>query len=186
MSSIVADDPRLIWSGAISCESGAGWVKPWRIPHQNQDLYSPGNNGLSDRAEMPSGVRLRFATDARTLAFHTEPLAEEGNFDLYADDELVETVAYAAGQTEVRFDSLPAGDKTVELWLFPAMPVALRSIEPSERAKTSASNGLPTEVLSAIAAPPVRRPTRGREWSPARKGLISLRWVLGASATPTP
>ena len=139
MPSIAADDPRLIWSGAISCESGAGWVKPWRIPHQDQDLYSPGNNGLSDRAEMPSGVRLRFATDARTLAFHTEPLAEAGNFDLYADDELVETVAYAAGQTEVRFDSLPAGDKTVELWLSPAMPVALRGIELSEGAAVGKS-----------------------------------------------
>ena len=139
MSSIAADDPRLIWSGAVSCENGPGWVKPWRIPYRDRDLYSPGNNGLSDRAEMPSSVRLRFATDARTLAFHTEPLTEAGNFDLYADDELVETVAYAAGQTEVRFDSLPEGDKTAELWFSPAMPVTLRSIELSEGAAVGKS-----------------------------------------------
>jgi len=129
MSSIAADDPRLIWSGAISCENGGGWVKPWRIPYQDQDLYSPADGGLAGRAEMPSGVRLRFATDAQSLVFCTEALAEEGNFDLYADDEWVSTVSYAAGQTEVRFDGLAAGDKTVELWPSMSMPLALRSME---------------------------------------------------------
>ena len=129
MPAIPADDPRLIWSGAISCERGDGWVKPWRIPYQDQDLYSPGVSGLAGRAEMPSGVRLRFATDAQTFTCHTEGLAEEGNFDLYADDQFVSTVSYAAGQTEVCFTGLSAGDKTVELWFSPAMPVVLRSIE---------------------------------------------------------
>jgi hypothetical protein len=61
MSSIAADDPRLNWSGALCCEIGDGWVKPWRIPYQDQDLYAPGDGALAGRAEMPSGVRLRFA-----------------------------------------------------------------------------------------------------------------------------
>ena len=134
MSKIAADDPRLSWGGALSCESGAGWVKPWRIPHSDQDLYAPGDNGLAGRAEMPSGVRLRFVTDAQSLTCLTEPLAEDGNFDLYADDQLVATADYVAGQTEVRFDGLPEGDKTVEVWLSPAMPVALRGLELSEGA----------------------------------------------------
>ena len=41
MSSIAAADPRLIWSGAVSCESGASWVKPWGIPHHDQNQYPP-------------------------------------------------------------------------------------------------------------------------------------------------
>ena len=134
MSVIVASDPRLSWSGTISCEMGDGWVKPWRIPYQERDLFAPGDGGLAVRAEMPSGVRLRFATDAEELKFHTEPLGEGGNFDLYADDQLVATQAYVAAQTEVSFEGLPAGEKIVELWLSPAMPVALRSIELSEGA----------------------------------------------------
>ena len=106
MSVIVASDPRLSWSGTISCEMGDGWVKPWRIPYQERDLFAPGDGGLAVRAEMPSGVRLRFATDAEELKFHTEPLGEGGNFDLYADDRLVATQAYVAAQTEVSFEGL--------------------------------------------------------------------------------
>ena len=34
----------------------------------------------------------------------------------------------AAGATEVRFEGLPAGEKSVEIWLSPAMPVAVRHI----------------------------------------------------------
>ena len=139
MSIVSADDPRLIWNGALSLEKGNGWIKPWRIPHQDQDLYSPGVSSLAGRAEMPAGVRLRFATDAQTLTLHTEALAEDGNFDLCIDDQLISTVSYAAGQTEVRFAALPAGDKTVELWLSPAMPVALRGLELSEGARLEKS-----------------------------------------------
>ena len=54
MPTIPADDPRLIWSGAVSCERGDGWVKPWRIPYQDQDLYSPGVSGLAGRAVIAS------------------------------------------------------------------------------------------------------------------------------------
>jgi len=144
MSVIAASDPRLSWSGTLSCEMGDGWVKPWRIPYQDQDLYDPGDGGLAARAEMPSGVRLRFGTDAQELKFHTEPLGEAGNFDLYAADQLVATQAYAAAQTEVAFAGLSAGEKIVELWLSPAMPVALRSVELNEgaRLEKSVDNGL--------------------------------------------
>ena len=56
MPVIPATDPRLTWSGALSLEQGPGWVKPWRVPHGDLDLYSPGASGLAERAEMPSGV----------------------------------------------------------------------------------------------------------------------------------
>ncbi len=132
MPTINATDPRLIWSGTASTETGDGWVKPWRIPHQDQDLYSPGVSDLAGRAEMPSGVRLRFATDAISLKLHTEPLAEAGNFDLYADGHFVATADIEMGQNTAHFTDLPSGDKVLELWLTPATPVAVRSIEISE------------------------------------------------------
>ena len=55
MPTIAANDPRLTWSGTLSLEEVSGWVKPWRIPYGDLDLYSPRENGLAERAEMPSG-----------------------------------------------------------------------------------------------------------------------------------
>ena len=42
MPTIPATDKRLTWNGITSLEEGDGWVKPWRIPHRDLDLYSPG------------------------------------------------------------------------------------------------------------------------------------------------
>ena len=128
MPTIAANDPRLTWSGTLSLKEGPGWVKPWRIPHGDLDLYSPGESGLAGRAEMPSGVRVRLATDAEELVVGCEPLAEDGRFDLCVGGQIVATASYAAGATGVRFESLPAGEKSVEIWLSPAMPVAVRHI----------------------------------------------------------
>ncbi|MGY8825545.1 MAG: SGNH/GDSL hydrolase family protein [Candidatus Latescibacterota bacterium] len=129
MPTIPATDTRLTWSGTTSLENGDGWVKPWRIPYQDQDLYSPGVSELASRAEMPSGVRIRFASNATTLTLHTEPLVEEGKFDLYADGTLVSITPFSAGQTATHFTDLPSGDKVLELWLSQAMTVAVRSLE---------------------------------------------------------
>lgn len=129
MSMIKADDPRLCWGGVASLEQGPDWIKPWRIPHEDQDLYSPGISDLAGRAEMASGVRLRFATDATQCTLHTEPLDEDGNFDLYADGHLRATVDFVAGQTATPFVDLPSGKKEVEIWLSQAMPVLVRSVE---------------------------------------------------------
>ena len=128
MHTISATDPRLTWSGTISLESNANSTKPWRIPHQDQDIYSPGVSELAGRAEMPSGVRVRFATAATELTVVCEAFAEDGNFDLVIDNEIIATTAFVAGDSEVRFADLPAGDKTLEIWLTPAMPVAVRHI----------------------------------------------------------
>ena len=115
-------------AGLLSLERGDGWVKPWRIPWDQQDLFSPGDPALAGRAEMPSGVRLRFVTDAEQLDFETEPMAEAGNADLYADDVLVSTADVEAGGTALHFGELPTGEKNVELWLPLGVPFSLREI----------------------------------------------------------
>ena len=97
MQSVSPDDPRLIWSGAISLEQRDGWVKPWRVPYRDLDLYSPGEVALAARAELPSGVRLRFATEATSLQLRTMPLQGGGPvggrsdffFDLTIDGAMV-------------------------------------------------------------------------------------------------
>ena len=58
---------------------------------------------------MPSGVRVRLATDAEELVVGCEPLAEDGCFDLCIGGQIAATASYVAGATEVRFEGLPAG-----------------------------------------------------------------------------
>ena len=129
MQSVSPDDPRLIWSGAISLEQKDGWVKPWRVPYRDLDLYSPGEVTLAARAELPSGVRLRFATDSQQIILTTDPMSDAGSFDLYADGVLVDTVTFAEGQSSTSFCGLPSGGKTVEIWLSPYVAFKLRRIE---------------------------------------------------------
>jgi lysophospholipase L1-like esterase len=126
---IPANDSRLTWCGVMSLEQGLGWTKPWRVPHQDLDLYAPGGSNLAVAAEKPSGVRLRFATNAESLTVGCEPLANPGSFDLVIDNEIVATSQFNAGATEVSFAHLSPGDKTIEVWLSPTVPVAVRHLE---------------------------------------------------------
>ncbi|MHB9131766.1 MAG: SGNH/GDSL hydrolase family protein [Armatimonadota bacterium] len=123
---IVPDDARLIWSGAISLQHGPGWVMPWRLPYPDLVLFPPVE--LQDRAAMPSGVRLHFATDATSMTVVTEPMVADGNLDLYADDVLLVTTAFKEGDTIHRYQ-LPDGMKTLELWLHQMTPFRLREIQ---------------------------------------------------------
>lgn len=127
MEVIAPNDERLVWSGAISTQNGPGWVMPWRLPYADLDLFP--SEGLQLGASMPAGVRLRFATDAESVVFRTEPMPSPGNLDLYADDALVSTVPFEQDDTAVRFESLPAGKKALELWLHQVTPFQLRGIQ---------------------------------------------------------
>jgi hypothetical protein len=139
MQSISPDDPRLIWSGAISLEQKDGWVKPWRVPHDELDLYSPGEVALAGRAELPSGVRLRFATDSQQISLHTEATSDAGSLDLYADGSIADTVTFAEGQSTISFGGLAAGVKTIEIWLSPYVAFKLRRIELDDGAQLEKS-----------------------------------------------
>lgn len=102
--------------GAVSCEMGEGWIRPWRLPFARLDLF-PDVEGLQLRAKFAAGVRLRFATDAD--AFALEVLAQEAarKFDLTLDGDILHSVTLDAQGTAVEFVGLPAGENTYELWL---------------------------------------------------------------------
>jgi len=51
---IKADDSRLVWEGVISLEKNNGSVTPWRIPHEDKDLFPDEN--FHSRASMAAGV----------------------------------------------------------------------------------------------------------------------------------
>ncbi len=66
-----ADDERLTWQGAISLERTDKWVKPWRIPYKQFDLFPP--DGVGGKAENTSGVRIAFRSDTTKVAGTIEP-----------------------------------------------------------------------------------------------------------------
>jgi hypothetical protein len=108
------DDPRLGWPGAISLRREADWVQPWRLPYDRRGLFPP--DALLERAAMPAGVRIRFRSDATAVAGEVEPQPEMAPIDICCDGARVGSVEMA-GRGSFRFDGLPPGPKTVELWL---------------------------------------------------------------------
>ena len=116
-----------LFEGAVSLETGDGWVRPWRLPCSKLRLFPP-DDALVQRAGMPSGVRLRFKTNASALALGVVPAEAQRKFDLTIEGELLQTMPVPPGQEIVEFEDLPAGEKVVELWLSQDRPVALRGL----------------------------------------------------------
>ena len=125
-----------LFAGAISVEEGPGWLKPWRLPEKQRRLFPTPDDGLVVRAQMASGVRLRFATDSSTIALHFLPLGEippgcerdRITFDLTRDGQIVATSDVATGGTAAVFTALPPGGSTYELWLPPEMPISVTEL----------------------------------------------------------
>jgi len=115
-------DQRLIridegmFEGAISCEVGDGWVRPWRLPFEQRSLFPP-EDGIQARAMMAAGVRLRFATDSPCLALRLVPQAGARCFDLTVGGKIIQTVTAEANAATVEFRDLPEGEQVYELWL---------------------------------------------------------------------
>lgn len=115
------------FQGTVSFERAGDGLKPWRLPFEEIDVYAS-RGTLREKAECPSGVRLRLRTDARSLHLLTAPLGEEAVFDLAVDNALIATARPEPGGEEVAFDALPDGEKTVELWLPTFCPVTVRAV----------------------------------------------------------
>lgn len=130
------------FQGAVSIEQGDGWLKPWRLPHEQRRLFPSPDDTLLARAEMASGVRLRFQTDSQCLKLSYLPLPavppgcerDTFHFDVTIDGEIVASAPAAPGSEETAIDGLPAGDKVLELWLLPEAPVAIRGLDADDGA----------------------------------------------------
>jgi lysophospholipase L1-like esterase len=110
---IASSDPRLTWLGAISTEQNDEWVMPWRIDHEDRELYA---DELVLRAAMPAGVRVTFQSDTTIVEGTCDAVEERSRIDLVVDGELVGSVA-TENQTSFRFDNIGSGSKNIELWL---------------------------------------------------------------------
>ncbi len=114
-----------LWHGAISLETTAEYVRPWRIPYAQRGLYPA---SLLPLAATQAGVRLAFYSDTRRIAGEIELKEDNQKLDLFIDGKLVETVDLA-GKCAFAFEGLPAGEKLVELWVPQRGDFALRRFE---------------------------------------------------------
>lgn len=114
-----------MFEGAVSLEKGDGWVKPWRIPHQDRLLHSP---GLVERAQVTSGVRLRLKTDAQKIGLRCIPININRLFDLTVNGSIVQTAVLPAGDQEVWFRDLGEEQQVVEIWLPSGEPVQINTL----------------------------------------------------------
>jgi len=116
-----------MFEGAVSCEFGDGWIRPWRLPFGQLSLFPP-EDGIQARAIMAAGVRLRFATNSPTIALQMVPQAAARRFDLTLDGEILHSVVADPQAETVEFPDLPAGVHTYELWLPTNATVELRHL----------------------------------------------------------
>lgn len=125
---------KFFFAGNVSVEAGDGWCRPWRLPHTQRRLFPSPDDALFRTAGMPSAVRLQFQTDSRTVLLRVAPLGIHGGenpnsrFDLTVDGGIVASCEVEPGAEDVTFRGLPAGDKTVELWLPPGVPVMVKEL----------------------------------------------------------
>jgi hypothetical protein len=110
---IAPTDPRLRWPGAISIEVANDWVMPWRIPHNEKDLYA---EELVERAAMPAGVRLTFQSNSSWIEGLCDSFPERSPIDLHIDGKFAGS-ATTENQASFLFDDLGSNTKTFELWL---------------------------------------------------------------------
>lgn len=114
MQLIPLTDSRVMWAGAISVHHTDEWSMPWRIPHDERELFPPVE--LQARTAMPAGVRLVFRSNTTTISGTVTAVPEMAPIDLCCDGELIETYALD-GQSEFSFQNLANDDKLIELWL---------------------------------------------------------------------
>ena len=130
---IKADDLRLLWEGVISLEKNNGSVTPWRIPHEDKDIFP--DEVFHNAASMAAGVRIVLKTDSKVIKLSGTPVGERHEtapdgcqVDLCIDNEIIQTQIFDKNN-EILFVDLPAGNNVIELWFSPAYQVTLHSIE---------------------------------------------------------
>ena len=143
--------------GHVDLRRRPGSVQPLRFPVAEIGFYDPFTRWV---ASAPAGVRLRLHTDSRGLRLAaTQRLAAAGPeaaerpaaYELYVDGELFERRAARGGaamaldgslsgdeRAEVAFEGLPAGEKSIALWLPQAATVSITGLELDDGATWSA------------------------------------------------
>lgn len=155
MQAIPLSTIETLLDGQIDIRRRPGSIQPMRLPVAELPFYDAFTQWVGSCA---TGCRLRFATDStRVKLSATQHLLAQANdgekrgaYDLYVDGAFFArgwgqggAVMTADGKLEgdatltLAFEGLPAGEKTVELWLPQAATVAITGLELDDGASLS-------------------------------------------------
>jgi hypothetical protein len=121
---VAAEDPSVLFRGAVSVQPGPRWWAPWRVPYDEAHLHLP--EGGVGRAAMPSGVRIAFWSTSSWVRcrYQADPAPvlngpqELPRLDVRVDGVLVDTVMLQTDGSDQEFTAdLGTGERLVELWL---------------------------------------------------------------------
>ena len=74
------EDSRITWKGTISAEITKDGVMPWRIPFPEKHLFAW---QLVERAAMPAGIRIEFASDTASLGLFFDSASDRSPIDIF-------------------------------------------------------------------------------------------------------
>ena len=121
---------RITWQGAVSLQHTQGWVRPWRPPYKESKLLP---DELVEAQAFPAGVRIAFRSDMLSATEHVVPDANAAHIDLCCDGSWCQSISLG-GTDRFCFESLPEGEKLVEMRLHHHGAFLLRSLELSDGA----------------------------------------------------
>jgi len=110
---IEPNDDRIQWTGVISLETTENWVMPWRIQHEEKDLY---HRDLVERAAMPAGVTIEFVTDTTQIEILCNTVEERSPIDIFVDG-ILHSSHPTAKISRLILDNLESTQKTIQIWL---------------------------------------------------------------------
>lgn len=96
-----------LFEGAISFERSVEGLSPVRLPVEQEPLFPSPNAMLMSWARAPSGVRMRFATNSKSLVVslkHAFSESERARLDLTQDGTILDTLDVYAGMESIEFD----------------------------------------------------------------------------------
>ena len=148
MRSVPLDEVASLLDGQVDIRRRPAALQPLRYPAPEAGFYDPFTRWV---ATCTAGVRLRLRTDSRSLRLSgtqrllAQPVSDErrGLYDLYVDGALAarahadggaamdpETFALVGDEAfTLKFNDLPPGEKTLELWLPQAGGVSIAGLE---------------------------------------------------------
>lgn len=106
-----ATGPSLAWLGAAEIETVDDGAVPWRLPRRDIPILAP---GLVTAAQVASGVRLAFLTDAGEVRIRVTSSEPSVPITMVSGDTVV-TREIIPSACEVSFG--PPGEERVEIWL---------------------------------------------------------------------
>ena len=157
MRTLSLDEIAPLLDGHVDIRRRPGSLQPLRLPAAELGFYDAFNRWVGSCA---AGCRIRLTTTSRTLALSgaqrlmAEPVSDErrGAYDLFVDGVLHgrawaeggATIDLEAGRFvgdeafNLTFEGLPAGSKTLELWLPQAATVSISALAVDDGAEVSA------------------------------------------------